>query len=188
MGRQGISFLKQASAGWGHRRESEAGSAFPVCDCEGSFGRGRNGRAFFYASVGGWDGRAGLRGATGFSSLRGRGRGSLAESVLLVAFTCSGRFHSGFQHLCPVSQVWLGQWRTKILGRSNPCFNIILLGRDLSNDVSNNFVRVEKTCVYPFAPNSSRIPLPKPPLIWAKSPIVPRPRSRRWREKGKSGS
>jgi hypothetical protein len=62
MGRQGISFLKQASAGSGHRRESEAGSAFPVCDCEGSFGRGRNGRAFFYASVGGWDGRAGLRG------------------------------------------------------------------------------------------------------------------------------
>jgi hypothetical protein len=27
------------------------------------------------------------------------------KSVLFVAFTCSDRFHSGFQHLCPVSQV-----------------------------------------------------------------------------------
>jgi hypothetical protein len=56
---------------------------------------GTGGRFFTRRLAGGMGGR-GRGGAASFSSLRGRGRGSLAESVLLVAFTCSGRFHSGF--------------------------------------------------------------------------------------------
>jgi hypothetical protein len=72
-----FSFLKLAPAGgW-----------FGFSVCEGSFGRGRNGRAFFLraGSRVGWEGGS-RGGAADFSGLRGRGRGSLAKVGFIRCF------------------------------------------------------------------------------------------------------